>query len=92
MRARCVKGLSVVITGAPNLSNEAGVRGEVRSVSEGRERRVGNEDGGVLGDLREDKVSELRGENGRQGCVLALERGHRYAQVQMQINTTDTNT
>ena len=32
---RCVKGLSVVITGAPNLSNEAGVRGEVRSVSEG---------------------------------------------------------
>lgn len=34
---RCVKGLSVVITGAPNLSNEAGVRGEVRSVSE-RER------------------------------------------------------
>lgn len=34
MRARCVKGLSVVITGAPNLSNEAGVRGE----SEVRER------------------------------------------------------
>ncbi len=31
---RCVKGLSVVITGAPNLSNEAGVRGEARSVSE----------------------------------------------------------
>lgn len=25
--------LSVVITGAPNLSNEVGVRGEVRSVS-----------------------------------------------------------
>lgn len=25
----------MVITGAPNLSNEAGVRGEVRSVSEG---------------------------------------------------------
>lgn len=35
----------MVITGAPNLSNEAGVRGEVRSVSEGeKERRVGNED------------------------------------------------
>lgn len=67
MRARCVKGLSVVITGAPNLSNEAGVRGEVRSVSEGRERRVGNEDGGVRGDLREDKVSELRGRERKTG-------------------------
>lgn len=42
---RCVKGISVVITGAPNLSNEDGVRGEMRSVSkEEREQRVENED------------------------------------------------
>lgn len=34
---RCVKGLSM-ITGAPNLSNEAGVQGEVRSVSRGGKR------------------------------------------------------
>lgn len=39
----------------------------MRSVSEGRERRVGNEDGGVLGDLREDKVSELRGRERKTG-------------------------
>lgn len=55
----------MVITGAPNLSNEAGVRGEVRSVSEA-ERRVRNEDEeGDTADLREDKEPELQGENRR---------------------------
>lgn len=29
-----------------------------------------------MGDLREDKVLELQGENGSQGCMLALESGH----------------
>jgi len=35
-----LRGLSAVITGAPNLSNEAGVRGEARSVSERRKSGV----------------------------------------------------
>lgn len=43
----------MVITGAPNLSNEAGVRGEVKTVSAGESDVWGMKIGG-WGDLCED--------------------------------------
>lgn len=59
----------MVITGAPNLSNETGVRGEVRSVREA-ERRVRNENEEEdMADLREEKEPELQGQNRRWGCM-----------------------
>lgn len=63
----------MVITGAPNLSNEAGVRGEVRSVSkEEGEQRVENED-------RESRVNYVRTKcwscRQRMGCMFILECG-----------------
>lgn len=65
----------MVITGAPNLSNETGVRGEVRSVREA-ERRVRNENEEEdMADLREEKEPELQGQNRRWGCMWALQSG-----------------
>lgn len=70
------RGLSAVITGAPNLSNEAGVRGEARSVSEKEEeRRARNEDG----ELRAIRV---------RTCCSCGERSRR--QVSRRVQNADT--
>lgn len=65
-----------MITGAPNLSNEAGVRGEVRSMSEGgsdvRGMRIGSS--GVICVRTKCWSCRERTEDG--GCMLALESGH----------------